>query len=208
MCCFELRFFVLNYSHYTAHLESPARPKKKKKQNHLTDISKRKLSVIFFNCLLFISIYFFSLLLEKPDGKEGRSLSLCRFPFGVEAEHSCPPLPSHALTRGEDWEAAGKGKSSFRSSCPARAGRVRTVWGADLGLSPESLPQMPFDSVQRKLTGAPCDTAHLCILLWTWLFCWELSVGWVLTHGGEGTMSGKLELSPEQTRPIPQKAET
>lgn len=89
-----------------------------------------------------------------------------------------------------------------------RAGRVRAVWGADLGLSPESLPQMPFDSVQRKLTDAPCDTAHLCILLWTWLFCWELSVGWVLTQGGEGPMSGKLELSPEQTRPIPQKAET
>lgn len=86
--------------------------------------------------------------------------------------------------------------------------RPGTVWGADLGLSPESLPQMPSDSVQSKLTDAPWDTAHLCILLWARLFCWELSVGWVLTRGGEGPTSGKLELSPEQTRPIPQKAET
>ena len=80
--------------------------------------------------------------------------------------------------------------------------------GSDLGLSPERLPQMPFDSVQRKLTDAPRDAAHLCILLWTWLFYWELFVGWLLTWGGEEPMSGRLELSPEQSRAIPQKAET
>lgn len=80
--------------------------------------------------------------------------------------------------------------------------------GSDLGLSPEWLPQMPFDSVQRKLTDAPRDAAHLCILLWTWLFCWELFVGWLLTWGGEEPMSGRLELSPEQSRAVPQKAET
>lgn len=88
-------------------------------------------------------------------------------------------IPSRALTRGGDREAAGEGTSSFRSSCPAR-----DCVGADLGLSPESLPPMPSDSVQSKLTDAPWDTAHLCILLWARLFCWELSVGWVLTRAG------------------------
>lgn len=121
-------------------------------------------------------------------------------PFRAEAEHSCLPLPSRAgwlevMTRKLLGRARVHSEAHAQSGC--QAGSVPTVSGADLGLSPEWLPQMPFDSMQRKLTDAARDAVHLCILLWTWLFCWELSV-----------VSGRLELSLEQSRAVPQKAET
>lgn len=67
-------------------------------KNHLTDISKRKLNVIFFNCILFISIYFFPFIGESRWKGKQDPLSLW-FPSGTEAEHSWLLLLSHVGLR-------------------------------------------------------------------------------------------------------------
>lgn len=51
-------------------------------KNHRTDISKRKLNVIFLIVYFSFLFIFPPFLLEKPDGKKGRSLSLTLVPFG------------------------------------------------------------------------------------------------------------------------------
>lgn len=201
MCFYELWFSVLNYIHYTAHLESPARPK-----NHLTDISKRKLNVIFFNCILFISIYFFSLLLEKPDGNESRVLSLTLVPFGNKGRTF---LAAVLLTH---WLEVMTGLSRFWGKLLERSGvqfeahsgwggevrRVGTVQRLTLASLWSGLPQIIFDSVEMKLINITYDAVYFCVLLSTWVFCWGLSfsLGFVSIQKGPpyGRLWGPLQL--------------
>lgn len=74
-----------------------------------------------------------------------------------------------------------------QSGC--QAGSAPTMSGADLGSHPSGCHRCPLDSMQRKLTDAPRDAVHLCILLWT-IVCWELSA-----------VSGRLSLSWSKAEP-------
>lgn len=77
-------------------------------KNHLTDISKRKLNVIFFNCILFISMYFFPFYWRNQMERKAGACPLPGSPLGTGAGHSwaAAPLPH--------WPKVMTGLSRFR----------------------------------------------------------------------------------------------
>lgn len=117
----------------------------------------------------------------------------------AEAEHSCllsPPCAGWLRVAGK---LLGRGQEFIRSSCPVRVpGWERTDHvGGWLRALTQWLPQMPFDSMQRKLTDAPRDAVHLCILLWTWLFAGSCP----LCLGDLSSLLSKAEPSHKRQRP-------
>lgn len=125
------------------------------------------------------------------------------FPLGTEAEHSWLLLLSNTdwrwwwgcLDSGDNCWRGQEFSSKLTQDWGAEVWRVRTAWWLTFGFHWSGLPQMAFDSVEMKLTLVTWDAAHfLCVLILTWLFCWELSVCWVLTPRERSPYLGSLPL--------------
>lgn len=144
-------------------------------KNHLTDISKRKLNVIFFNCILFISIYFFPFYWRNQMERKAGASPLLWFPSGTEAEHSWLLLLSHtdlrwwrsSLDSGDNCRKGQEFNSKLTLDWAGGVWRIRIVCWLTSGCHWSRWPQIIFHSVEMKLRNITCNAVHFCVLVLT-----------------------------------------
>lgn len=202
MCCFELWFFRIKlYSLYSpSGISCQAR-------NHLTDISQRKFQCNFFLIVDFsFPFHFFPFYWRNQMGRKAGA-------------SSSPPVPSRNRSRAflaaaslPHWLEVMMGCLDSGDNCwggqeftvklpldwGAEVWRVRTAWRLTFGFCWGGLPQITSDRVGMKRTHIAWDAVRcflVCARVLTWLFCWGLSVWWILTQCEKDPCLGSLHPS-------------